>query len=282
MALAFSLHFVLIEVVPASLAVIGAIVTAVMWQRFDRDQRAWAIFSTLALAFAWSYMNSMERVFEAWKSPQYSHGYLIPAFAAVLLYVRRKSFVENVPNWQQALGLGIIVVATLVRIYSAQRAIMTLDRIMLLPSLLGVMMIVGGLDSLKWAAAPIGFLAFMFPFPRALERGLLNPLQSLATKISHYALETLGVECFTEGNRIMLDGIEMGVVDACSGLRMLTIFAALATAIAMISTNRPWWERLIILFSAVPIALAVNSIRITLTGLAYNLTGNQGEIVRTC
>ena len=155
-----------------------------------------------------------------------------------------------------------------------------LDRIMLLPSLLGVMMIVGGLDSLKWAAAPIGFLAFMFPFPRALERGLLNPLQSLATKISHYALETLGVECFTEGNRIMLDGIEMGVVDACSGLRMLTIFAALATAIAMISTNRPWWERLIILVSAVPIALAVNSIRITLTGLAYNLTGNQGEIVR--
>jgi exosortase len=109
---------------------------------------------------------------------------------------------------------------------------------------------------------------------------LLNPLQSLATKISHYALETLGIECFTEGNRIMLDGVEMGVVDACSGLRMLTIFAALATAIAIVMTNRPLWERLVIVLSAIPIALAVNSIRITLTGLAYSWIGNEGEMVR--
>lgn len=174
----------------------------------------------------------------------------------------------------------MIVVATIVRLYSSHMAIMTLDRVMLLPSILGVMLIVGGFAALRWSAAPILFLMFMYPFPRALEQWLLNPLQTLATRISHFALETMGIECYRQGNRIMLDGVEMGVVDACSGLRMLTIFVALAAAIAIISTNRPMWERIVIVFFSVPIALAVNSIRITLTGLAYSFIGNEGEMVR--
>ena len=70
-----------------------------------------------------------------------------------------------------------------------------------------------------------------------------------------------------------------GTAEVPLGLRMLTIFAALSTAIAMISTTRPWWERIVILISAIPIALAVNSVRITLTGLAYSFLGNQGEMV---
>lgn len=275
--LAFS---AVVENAPGVLAIIGAIAAGVMWKQLDRDQRGWAVFAVSAALMVWAYMNSMEKVADAWKNPQYSHGYLIPVFAALLLYVRRKPFVENIPDWQQWVGVGLVVVATLIRILAAQRVIMTLDRVMLIPSLIGIMMIVGGVSALKWSAAPIAFLGFMYPFPRALEQKLLNPLQALATSISHYALETFGIECYREGNRIMLDGIEMGVVDACSGLRMLTIFGALATAIAMISTNRPIWERLFILFSAVPIALAVNSIRITLTGLAYSFMGNQGEMVR--
>jgi exosortase/archaeosortase family protein len=52
---------------------------------------------------------------------------------------------------------------------------------------------------------------------------------------------------------------------------MLTIFTALAVAMALIFTDRPWWERFIIVMSAVPIALAVNVFRISLTGLLYSM-----------
>ena len=88
---------------------------------------------------------------------------------------------------------------------------------------------------------------------------------------SVYALQTLGVDGYRVGNRIELEHTNMGVVDQCSGLRMLTIFIALAVAIVMISSHRPWWERIVILVSSVPIALLVNCIRITLTGVLYNL-----------
>lgn len=248
-------------------------------QLTDYDVRCWAVFGVLAGIITWAYWNSLAGIAQAWESPQYSHGYLIPGFTVVLLFLRRQPFSVNVPVWQRVLGLVFIAVAMLIRIAATQRAIMTIDRLMYIPSLMGVFLIIGGLSSLRWSAPPLGFMVFMYPLPRFLENGMLRPLQSLATKVSLYVLQTLGVESYSEGNRIMLDQIQMGVVDACSGLRMLTIFSALAAAIAMISTNRPWWERLTILFSAIPIALAVNVIRITVTGLMYSL-GVKDDIVQ--
>src|SRR5690606_20337601 len=51
----------------------------------------------------------------------------------------------------------------------------------------------------------------------------------------------------------------------CSGLRMLMIFVALATAVAMIGERR-FWQRILLVLSAVPIALIANVTRITATG----------------
>ena len=43
---------------------------------------------------------------------------------------------------------------------------------------------------------------------------------------------------------------------------------ALAVAITFVTT-RPWWERIVIVISAIPIAVAVNITRITVTGVLY-------------
>jgi len=64
----------------------------------------------------------------------------------------------------------------------------------------------------------------------------------------------------------------MGVVDACSGLRMLTVVTALAAAVSLI-TDRPIWERIVIICSALPIAVAVNIVRITVTGVLQVTVG---------
>ena len=53
---------------------------------------------------------------------------------------------------------------------------------------------------------------------------------------------------------------------------MLTIFVALAVAITLV-TDRPMWERMVIVLSAVPIALAVNVVRITVTGILHLTAG---------
>jgi exosortase/archaeosortase family protein len=55
---------------------------------------------------------------------------------------------------------------------------------------------------------------------------------------------------------------------------MLTIFVALAVAITLV-TDRPMWERLVIVASAVPIAVLVNIIRITITGVLHLTVGTE-------
>jgi exosortase len=86
-------------------------------------------------------------------------------------------------------------------------------------------------------------------------------------------LQTLGVPTYGDGNTIVVGGdLPMNVVEACSGLRMLTVVTALAVAISFI-TDRPLWERIFIVCSAVPIALAANIVRITVTGVLQVTVG---------
>jgi exosortase/archaeosortase family protein len=69
---------------------------------------------------------------------------------------------------------------------------------------------------------------------------------------------------------ILLNEVEIGVVEACSGLRMLVIFFALSTGVALL-TRRPLWEKTLLVASAIPIALMANITRITATGILHEL-----------
>lgn len=243
----------------------------------DRQKASWALICILTALVAYSYLNTLIGTAVAWDDPMYNHGYLIPLFAAILLYIRREPF-EGVTNKERWIGVGVIVGAIVTRVVASYLVIFTVDRLSLIVCLIGVFVFVGGFRALRWAGPPILFLVFMFPLPRILVDNILRPMQTLATMSSVYALQTLGVDVFREGNRIVLEHRPMNVVDQCSGLRMLTIFIALALAIVLVSNHRPWWDRLIILASSIPIALLVNIIRITLTGLLYNLNIG-GDIV---
>ena len=114
----------------------------------------------------------------------------------------------------------------------------------------------------------------MVPLPFRLEIALAHPLQRIGTVASTYALQTLGFSAFSEGNVVRMGDIRLGVVEACSGLSMLVIFFALSTAVAIV-VRRPPWERLILVASAVPIALACNITRITVTGVLYKVAGEE-------
>ena len=236
----------------------------------DRQKTSWALILLLLLFVAACYANTIVGTAVAWDSPTYSHGYLIPLFAAFLLFQRRQPFGE-VSQLERWWGVALIVLATVMRVLGSYTVQFTIDRISLVICLLGVFLLVGGFRTLRWAGPAIGFLLFMFPLPGYLVDHIMRPLQTLATKCSVYGLQTLGIDAYREGNRIILESSPLNVAEQCSGLRMLTIFIALAVAMVMISSHRPWWERIVILISSVPIALLANFIRITLYGVLLNL-----------
>jgi exosortase len=180
-------------------------------------------------------------------------------------------------------GLALLAAGLGMRLYATHFAFVTVEAVSLVPSLAGVFLLVGGYRMIRWAGPAILFLVFMFPLPTVLKENILGRLQRVATAASTYVMQTMGISAHREGNRIAVrtwsdDGkpeetLELGVVEACSGLRMSTIFVALAVAIVF-NTDRPWRYRLVILLSAIPIALVVNVIRVTVTGVLYMLAGS--------
>jgi len=225
----------------------------------------------------YAYWNTLHRTSEHWDSPQYSHGWLVPLFALALLWMRYEPL-KAVKTWEHWAGLGLLTLGLGMRVASTRLALVITYMVSFVPSLAGVVLLVGGVHLLRWAGPAVLFLLFMFPLPDRVENMILNPLQRTATVVSTFSLQTMGVPAFSEGNRILLPNVELGVVDQCAGLRMLTIFLALSVAITMV-TERPWWERIVIVLSAFPIALIVNITRITFTGLLYLVNEELAERV---
>ena len=139
---------------------------------------------------------------------------------------------------------------------------------------MGLALLVGGWDVLKWTWPAILFLGFMIPLPEFMNEGIAIPLRRLATVMSTYVLQTFGYPALADGNTIQIEEIRLGVIQACSGLGMLMTFLALATALALVVPG-PSVDRGILVVSAVPIAVLANVIRITVTGMLYSSLGWQ-------
>ena len=101
------------------------------------------------------------------------------------------------------------------------------EMISLLPCLFGVFLIVGGTSLLRWAGPALGFLVFMYPLPGVVERVFWIRCRGWLRYAAPTRLQTLGVAASRSGNIIARRSMRLGVVDACSGLRMSTIFLAL-------------------------------------------------------
>jgi exosortase len=110
----------------------------------------------------------------------------------------------------------------------------------------------------------------MVPLPYRVETALSLPLQKIAARGSTWLLQSLGQPALQEGTTIVIDQFHLEVSRACSGLRMFTGVIALAYVFAVLS-KRPWWDKAIVLVSAIPAAIIANMVRITVTGLLYRV-----------
>jgi exosortase len=244
----------------------------------DASQRTpMMILAGLVLLLILAYWDMFSLTSAAWNEGLYSHGWIVPLGALWLMWLRWEPF-GPVPAVERWIGLALVVVGLSARLIAAEYGMNPIDRLSFLPAIFGVFILVGGFHIIRWAGPALGFLIFMFPLPTALEVAVHGKLQRLASICSTFVLQTLGVSAFRSGNLISIPGLEtpLTIADACSGLRMLTIFCALAVAMVFL-IERPWWDKFVILLSAIPIALAVNIIRITVTGLLYMALGQDNH-----
>lgn len=239
--------------------------------RHDRGPIVAAV--ALASAMLWAGWPVLRALAERWSDdPRYAHGYLVPAFAGVLLWLRRDRLPAGAtPSWW---GLPVLLAGLAMQLAGAYYFYEYFEAAALLPELAGLVLLVGGRAALRWSWPAIAFLIFMVPLPFRLEGALSHPLQRVGTRVSTYAIQTLGLPAIAEGNVIHIDDVSIGVVEACSGLGMLFTFVAMSAGIAML-IRRPALDRVVILLSAAPIAVAVNVLRIATTAVLHRVANHE-------
>ena len=225
----------------------------------------------------WAYWPNLQYLYTVWsEEPNYSHGFLVIPIALAIFWQRladtRTDWQASRVPWWSWIPLVAILAA---RMYAYERNSQWLETATLVPAVACLILAMGGWPLLLrgWPAAV--FLVFMLPLPPAANNFIALPLQRIATLGSVFVMQLTGLRAFADGNVITLHDQSnalktLEVAQACNGLSMLMTLAATVTATIMLIplTN---WKRIVVLASAIPIALLSNIVRIVATGWCYYL-----------
>lgn len=196
----------------------------------------------------------------------YSHGFLVPLIA--LYFANEASRRGPVPlRGGRRRGAALLAACVAARLLTIVVPIGILGDLALLAGIAGALAILAGGPALRRYGFALFFLVFMVPLPIALYARIAGPLQLMVSQVAARALNAVGVPVLCQGNMMTLPGgLRMFVAEACSGMRQLTGFLALTTAVAFL-TPRPAWVRLLLVGASIPVAMFSNIVRVAATGL---------------
>jgi len=218
----------------------------------------------------------------------WAHTLLVPAVSGYFIWLRRKELSELQPFTPCWLGLLPIMLGVgwyLLCVFGPKplfhHNIMSLG---ILLTLVGIAWVLFGTKAMRWLWFPIGFL---WAFGQTLSEVMLNKitfqLQDIAAVGAYFLLTIIGMEVDRNGNTLVVwsggESFPLNVAEACSGMRMLVAFAALGVFLAATNLTR-FWQRALLVSAAVPIALAVNIVRVASLGVLSQFNRNfiDGEV----
>lgn len=208
-----------------------------------------------------------------WRAVEdYSHGFLVAPLAMWFAWERRAQL-RRAPVGSSWWGLVPLVLGALSLMVGRLGVELMAMRVAFVLTLIGLVLLLLGRHVFRILAFPLLFLFLMVPLPQSLVNIIAFPLQLIAADMAVDALFLLEIPALREGNIIHLASTQLFVAEACSGLRSLMALGTLAVVFAYFF-RKNMGERIVIVVSAIPIAILVNAFRVALTGI---LTHRFGE-----
>ncbi|HEY2252085.1 MAG TPA: exosortase/archaeosortase family protein [Planctomycetaceae bacterium] len=238
----------------------------------------WAAASLMTGMLAlWLFGPTLRSLIHVWNTePDYSHGYLVAPFAALMLWIRRETrpAATTGPGWG---GLALMAAGFVLRFAGERMFLTPLSGWAFLLWLAGACWLLAGRRVLAWALPVLGFLAFMIPLPFRAEKLMSWHLQTLTTQFSAVLFECLGQSAVAEGHTLFVGEHVLEIEQACSGLRMFMGISAIAFACVVLQ-RRSRSENLILIAAIAPVAMLANAIRVVATGfLMPQFSGTEAQ-----
>jgi len=251
----------------------------------------------ISFAIAFTYATVLAKLaHDWWYDENYSHGLLIPFIIGYILWVQRDKLAQ-VPVRSSLLWGGAAILCALFALWAGVAgAELYTQRLSLILIIAGTIVYFWGFKLLQWLLVPLGLLFLAIPIPAIIFNKIAFPLQLFASRCAVWSMSLLGIPVLRQGNIIELkplnsfDTKKLEVVEACSGIRSLMTLVTLAVVFAYFThtpdpddpgsgkpfgwlTSYWFWRSVIIVGSAVPIAILTNAFRVSGTGVLAHYYG---------
>jgi exosortase len=268
----------------------------------------WRILAIVgALIFA--YATVLQKLgLDWWTDENYSHGLLIPFIIGFILWSQRERLTRNAQRPAMLWGMLAVSTALMALWAGTAGAELYMQRTSLVLMLAGIAIYFWGFKLLRLLIVPLFLLLLAIPIPVIVFNKIAFPLQLFASRCAVWAMSVFEIPVLRQGNVIELlplgarETKKLEVVEACSGIRSLMTLVTLAVVFAYFTHPRNhsgdgdqpktssgllstlnlalarlkrfgFWRSMIIVLSAVPIAIFTNALRVSGTGILARYYG---------
>ncbi|MEM8838995.1 MAG: VPLPA-CTERM-specific exosortase XrtD, partial [Pseudomonadota bacterium] len=209
----------------------------------------------------------------AWATPEYSHGPLIPILSAYLFLREMRMLPPSskpvVDRWP---GVIVITFALLVAVVGQIVRIPDIITYAFIIWVAGLVLVSYGFSRGIFFWASVVHLIYMLPLPQFIYWKLTISLQFVSSEIGVWFIRLMDIPVYLDGNVIDLGEFKLLVAEACSGLRYLFPILSFSFIFAVLYKG-PRWHKAVILLSAAPITILMNSFRIGVIGFMVDQRG---------
>jgi len=227
------------------------------------------VFAVAALGLM--FRDSLAYMVRSWSSEEYSHGYVIPLIA-ILLVIQKRRELSAVGFGGAWTGVLIALAGLTVGLMGDLSTIYMVAQYGFLIALFGIVFSFVGWRGMRHVWLALVYLAFMVPLPSFLYANLSAEMQLISSTLGVWFIRLMGISVFLSGNIIDLGVYKLQVAEACSGLRYLFPLMSFGFLVAYLYRG-PFWHKAILFLSTLPITLVMNSFRVGLIGMAVERWG---------
>ena len=251
----------------------------------------------IGLALAFLYAGVLAKLGRDWWTDEnYSHGLLVPFVIGFIIWMESDELKKIVKTPKFVLGSSLILFAMLMLLGGSLGAELFTQRVSFVLMLGGIVVYFFGTRILQFLVVPFVLLLLAIPIPQIIFNKIAFPLQIYASQIAVWGIRLFEIPTVRKGNvfEILPSGatqvIALEVVEACSGIRSLMTLMTLALILAYFTRtkrvsadtgwfdflkNQDFWRAVILMLSAIPIAVLTNAARVTATGVLTYYYGKQ-------
>ena len=242
-------------------------------------RKAWGFFGVLGIVFLvvfWDFWKAQGLYAYTFPS-DWGHTLLIPFITGWMIWLKRDALhaIEPFrPSWWGMplvlFGLAFYLMALIgpswFALHHNARALGVAVTIFGLT----VLLFGGGVMRVVWF--PLLYLVIFFQtYSEAILLQVTEELQDISALGGFVIVRVFGIEAELSGNVITIYPTPttpqaLNIAEACSGMRMLVAFLALGVALAWTGLDY-WWQRILMIVLAVPVAVFVNMLRVATLGV---------------